>query len=145
MRIVPPINLNYDFGEYKHYNLKCKNIGEFSEGLVKVLIDNKWGYANNQGEIVIPCQYDNAGDFHENRAHVEIDHKSGYINMLGEVVIPLEYKMARIYENTTTYVVYTNFKNGVASVSKDGTLIYIDKYGHVIENITIWNNFLSIG
>ena len=55
-------------------------------------MDGKYGYINERGEMVIPCQYDSAGNFSSNGlARVKIDGKYGYINEKGEVVIPAEY------------------------------------------------------
>jgi hypothetical protein len=36
-------------------------VGSFSEGLAAVKnTDDKWGYINKDGKLVIPCQWDNA-------------------------------------------------------------------------------------
>lgn len=42
----------------------------FSEGMAAVRKDNKFGFINTKGELVIPCQYMCAGDFSEGLACV---------------------------------------------------------------------------
>lgn len=42
----------------------------FNEGLTRVLRDDKMGYANEKGQIVIPCIYDYAQWFHNGKAEV---------------------------------------------------------------------------
>lgn len=42
----------------------------FREGLTRVKQNGKMGFANNKGEIVIPCQYDYARGFHNGKAEV---------------------------------------------------------------------------
>ena len=37
-------------------------------GLSPICQNEKWGYADNSGEIVIPCKWKLAGYFHEGRA-----------------------------------------------------------------------------
>lgn len=42
--------------------------------------NNKYGYKNENGKVVIEPKYDYAYAFNENRAVVQIDLKYGYIN-----------------------------------------------------------------
>ena len=52
-----------------------------------MLIDGKWGYINQRGEVVIKPQFGDVGDFSEGLAVVQIGDKWGYINQAGEIVI----------------------------------------------------------
>jgi len=68
----------------------------FSNGLLAVLKDGKWGYINENGEEVIPSKYDWALAFSEcGLALVAIDdyenRKYGYINTKGEEIIQIKY------------------------------------------------------
>ena len=56
----------------------------------------KWGYCNDEREIVIPCEYDQTLFFQDDLAIVRKgiayeDWHYGMINTSGEVIIPLEY------------------------------------------------------
>lgn len=53
--------------------LKFNRRSDFSEGLARVEIDGKWGFINEQGELVIPCMYDEVGDFFEGFAKVKVN------------------------------------------------------------------------
>lgn len=90
---------------------------------VKVLsADNKVGYVNSDGELIIPARYENAGYFHDGLALV-IDSvgMSGYINSRGEYEILPQYKSA------------TDFLEGLAWVAEpDSALKVINKKGEVI-------------
>jgi hypothetical protein len=60
----------------------------------------KWGFATTDGNIVIPCNYEEV-DFYstDNLAMVKKGNKYGYINDKGKIVIPIEYdKCNRTYE-----------------------------------------------
>jgi|GEM_PF-2670475 len=60
----------------------------------------KWGFANIDGKIIIPCIYD-AVDFYsdDNLAKAKKTEKIGYINREGVTVIPFQYdQCTRIYE-----------------------------------------------
>ena len=56
----------------------------FSEGLLKIEQNEKYGYINEEGEIVIPCKYEDAGNFSEGVApillSVKFTDKEAYLN-----------------------------------------------------------------
>lgn len=67
--------------------------GTFHDGLALVekygeswSDDDYYGYINKQGEVVIPCKYDDAEDFKNGVAQVEKNDKKFYINTQGEKV-----------------------------------------------------------
>ena len=80
----------------------------FHDGLASVELDEKCGYINEKGEVVIPLEYETAMSFSEGLAAVTKRDKFGYINKENEVVIPFEYDAA------------TAFVDGEAKVKKDG-------------------------
>ena len=60
--------------------------------------DGKCGFADEQGNVVIPCTWKEAGDFREGLAPVCNDEeKWGYIDMEGNVVIPCEWCNANLF------------------------------------------------
>lgn len=67
--------------------LKYDEIGWPSEGLVKVRIDNKWGFINKEGKEVIPLQYNSVLSFSNDKARVSIDGENYfYIDKTGKMV-----------------------------------------------------------
>ncbi len=60
----------------------------FSEGLAAVCQGDKYGYMNENGDLIISLQYDEAEPFFCGRAKVCINKKYGYIDRNGEEVIP---------------------------------------------------------
>jgi hypothetical protein len=50
--------------------------------------NNKWGYIDQTGRLVIPFTFDSAGNFSEGLAVVNMQEKSGYIDKTGKIVIP---------------------------------------------------------
>ena len=89
----------------------------FSEGLVKVKLNGKWGFIDEGGNEVTPLKYDYAADFSEGLAAVELNGKWGYIDESGSVVIPLK------YDDTM------RFSEGIACVKLNGKWGFIDKSG----------------
>ena len=90
----------------------------FSDGLAVVSQDNKCGYINTKGELIIPCKYDEAWPFHEGMAKVMEGGKFGFINCKGELVIPCKYDYLT-----------GDFHEGLAIVESNGEYYYIDKAG----------------
>ena len=85
-------------------------------GLIPAKKDDKWGYINLKGEVVIDFLYEKAGEFSEGLAAVKQGGKGGYINEEGKVVIPLKYNSVGI------------FYDGMAQVDRG----ILDKAGRVI-------------
>ncbi|MEL6166896.1 MAG: WG repeat-containing protein, partial [Cyanobacteria bacterium J06628_3] len=67
------------------------DVGKFSHGLAKVNIEEKWGYINKSGQMVISPQFDHAGkvlSYQTNttypkvgKAWVKVGDKWGYISL----------------------------------------------------------------
>lgn len=90
----------------------------FSDGMMPVCVDGKWGYINESCDIVVKPQYGYAGEFCEGRAVVKKGDKWGYIDASGKEVIKPKY----MYANDFIY--------GVGGVNLNGNLIVIDKNGN---------------
>jgi hypothetical protein len=85
--------------------------------------NNKNGYINRKGEIIIPAQFDFTLPFSEGLAIVCISHeKCGYIDETGKFVINPQFKMA------------FRFSEGLAAVITENRLGYIDKTGNYVIN-----------
>jgi DNA-binding transcriptional regulator/RsmH inhibitor MraZ len=111
-----------------------KVISQFDErakqvsGMVWVLDEqNRIGYADKQGRLVIPPKYDwlpifpdDRHDFHDGLARVCLNNKCGYIDRTGKVVIPLKFDDAA-----------AKFSDGLAWVVINKRLGYIDRTGTV--------------
>jgi hypothetical protein len=59
------------------------NYKPISEGLVPVLLDNKWGYLNKSGAVVIPFEFDLVTNFQNGRAEVLKGANRFYIDQSG--------------------------------------------------------------
>ena len=84
--------------------------------------NDKWGFINSKGEIVIKPQFDEVNPFSEGLARVEINLKNGFIDTSGKFVIEPQY-----------YIAFS-FSEGVAAVSIEppGTWGYIDHKGNFV-------------
>lgn len=90
-------------------SLQSDRIWGFYDGLIRLYIDGKFGYADAFGNVCVPFEYENASlCFSDGLAAVCMDGKWGYVNKLGEVVVQLEYDYAY------------DFTEGLAWVKKDG-------------------------
>ncbi|WP_160715506.1 WG repeat-containing protein [Chitinophaga solisilvae] len=102
-------------------------IGSFCEGLARMEAgNNRYGYMNTHGTVVISPRFEAAGDFHEGLASVgkEIDgrRRFGFINRSGRLVIPYAYDEVK------------DFSGHRAAVSKNGVWQYISTTGHPVLN-----------
>ncbi|WP_420149476.1 WG repeat-containing protein [Spirosoma sp.] len=58
---------------------------------------DKWGFCDENKNIVIPCHYNEAGVFREGLARVQQGGQWGFINLTGDLVIPCQYNGAKSF------------------------------------------------
>ena len=93
----------------------------FKNGVIAVKKDNKWGYINPSGKVVLDFYYDSAFNFTDNKlALVGKNGKFGYINKKGNYVI------APVYESAFS------FDGDVAIVCKNGKFGAINSKGETV-------------
>jgi hypothetical protein len=92
-------------------------VDPFSDGLAEVIQDDKYGFIDRTGKVVIPLEYEDAYDFKEGFAPVKKGGKWGYIDKANKTVVPFEYDSA------------ATFSNGFAWVQKGDKRGYIGKSG----------------
>jgi len=92
----------------------------FSEGLGRIKVGDKWGFIDKTGKIVIEPQFIEAGDFSDGLAPVEANGKWGFIDKNGKKAIELQFSFAGV------------FSQGVAFVGHQGKIACIDKSGKVL-------------
>ena len=97
--------------EKLHYDY----VGSFRHGLACVRLDNKWGYVDQIGTLIIPFIYEYATIFTQGLASVKKNNKWGCIDRSGKVIIPF------LYEYIDT------FSQGLARVKYEGKWAVIDK------------------
>ncbi len=85
-----------------------------------VKVAGKYGYADENNQVVISPKYDRAKPFSFDRAKVFAKGKYGFIDRAGDEVIPLVYDKADDFKGNTTEVVL------------NGEVFIIDIYGRII-------------
>ena len=131
------ISVRYEDGTYGYINYSGKEIGgrysytdKLSCGRGLVVKDNKVGYVNNKGELVIPCQFgmtDKKGTNYSN----------SYFHFFGStafVTNNLYFAMIDTTGKQLTPFKYDGFESGKYGGEIDaklnGTIVYLDKLGN---------------
>lgn len=91
-----------------------------SQGRVAFERNDKTGYLDLQGHVIIPATYDGGLEFSEGFAAVEKADKWGYIDRAGQLVIPIKYETAG------------RFGNGLAAVKTGERSGFINKAGQFV-------------
>jgi len=113
------------FIDNKEVNLNL-NISEhlpFVVNLLKIKVNDKYGFINTHGEVIIKIEYDYVSSFINGLALVIKDEKKGFINTKGEVIGKIKYDEIRSYSE------------GFALVKKDSKWGIINAKGEVIGKI----------
>lgn len=116
----------------------CSNIGDFHEGRAWFCKNEKFGFVDKMGNMIVPAKYDDVADFKEGRAWVanrgeDDQYRCGYIDLEGKEVIPVKYKVSSV-EGANKI----SFSEGLAAVpmrtdNYDSPIYgYIDKMGNEV-------------
>ena len=105
----------------------------FSEGLLLFRTeDNKWGYCDKKGEVVIAPVYDYAFDFQEGLAVVgkdgdkpESDPSYSVIDKKGETLFKIK--------EGSQLISYSGFSNGYLLLKEDDRIVLCDKKGEIVK------------
>jgi hypothetical protein len=73
-----------DIKDFKLYDRMGFGLETFSDGLIPVEHNDKWGYLNKDGQLAIPAKYDEATGFGSGHAVVTLNKKIYIINTRGE-------------------------------------------------------------
>ncbi len=77
--------------------------------------NGKYGFKDENGNVVIPAKYDGAEDFSDGLAAVKVNYKWGFIDKNGNMVIP------------TQYIIVLGFTEGLTGVKVNDKWGFIDK------------------
>lgn len=114
---------------------------EFHDGLAQVNKNDKYGFINKSGQLVIPLQFEYALDFNKGLAKVYKNNKCGFINTKGELVIPL------ILNDTRYYNWYSHQEVELIQNGKKG-LLFIDEGTYIPceydEIVQIYNKWVMV-
>ena len=97
----------------------------FTDTLLIFIENEKYGICNINANPILTANYEFIGKLIDNRAIIVDKGKIGYVNENGAIIIPPSYE---VYPN---YQSYSNFKNGLAKVRKNGKAGLIDINGKV--------------
>ena len=121
MRAVEDPNENFfdkcDIVEYNEYVDDCSGGGLFPK-----CIHEKWGFVNENNELIIPAKFDAVGCYSDGLFAAKIKDKWGFINKKVQTVIPFKYNNV------------DRFSEGLVAVRMGKKWGYIDNKGKVIIN-----------
>lgn len=101
----------------------------FSEGLARFKENDKYGFIDETGKIVIKPTFDSVVWFSEELARVYINNKSGFINKTGEIVVQPLYDNCRDFANGFAFV---GIENGSDELGLPAYKVgFIDKTGKI--------------
>ncbi len=124
--------------ENKNRDTEQKGTGAklFSMGLVPVKIGGAYGYADEQGEVVIAPEFISAGPFAENsNGYAAVgDGSYRYINEKGESVISADFDTSTAFSDKGTAVV-SSIENGYHLIDSYGRNMFDSGFAY-ISNIT---------
>lgn len=92
----------------------------YAEGLAPVIKNDRYGYVNESGKIIIPIIYQEAYPFSDGLALYRQNDKYGYLNTSGKVAIEPQYTDA------------WGFWEGRAKIQQNGKYGFIDTKGKVV-------------
>src|SRR5215472_12806988 len=95
-------------------------LAQNSRDPLPVQVNDKYGFIDSTGKIVIPAEYDFAWGFSEGMASAWKGRQAGYIDSSGKFIIPAQFQYAR------------GFSQGLAEVELGEEWGYINKQGNFV-------------
>ncbi|CAM3880111.1 WG repeat-containing protein [Pseudomonas wadenswilerensis] len=96
----------------------------YHEGMAAVRINNKWGYMDRKGQLVIPTLYKRPGPFSDGLAGVCLTYSEcGYIDTRGRTVVPFDYDWVEGFDEA---------KDGLTVVAKGNLFGMINRKGEQV-------------
>ncbi len=89
-----------------------QNEVEYGNSLIRIFSENKVGFIDTSGKVVIPAKFANVYEFSEGLAAARVDGTFGFINTKGDFVIKPKYDFVQKFKNGAA-VVYLNGKTGL--------------------------------
>lgn len=92
--------------------------------------DNRWGFIDSTGKVVIPLEFDSANEFHEGLALVTTGKQKAFIDTSGRVVIKPQFDLVDDFSEglAAVNIGQTRIPN-VGLIGNPGKWGYIDKTG----------------
>ena len=109
MRYVPTATAS---AEAYSYSISIAKEFQLSEGLLGICRDDKFGFVDARGSLVIVNRYDSVADFHEGLAPVKLIGKWGFLNQQDQLVIQPNYESVSSFCKGYS-IVKRNGKTGV--------------------------------
>ena len=88
--------------------------------LFHIVVDNKWGFIDKVGNLVVETHFDDVGRFLEGMCSVKLENNWGFINSKGETVI------------NPCFEDVGDFREGMAAVKSDEKWGFIDTEGELV-------------
>jgi hypothetical protein len=95
--------------------------GPICNGIIRVLLNHKWGFIDTTGNVIVPPKYNEVTNFSDGVARVRNGRKWGLIDTSGAIIIKVECDFIG------------NFIDGVAKVMIDGQEYYTNTKGIRVE------------
>jgi hypothetical protein len=114
------VQFKTDFPDYPFLNTLEQEQSLLNTSLFPFKRDDRYGFMDRTGAVVIDPQFDQLGFFYEGLATAVKDARYGYVDKLGSVVIPFRFESA------------SDFEGGRAIVQENGLYGVIDRIGNYI-------------
>ena len=99
---------------------ECDRLSDFDGGFARAFKDGKWGYLDEEYNVVIPFEYDAPiFPFCDSIACVCKKDKAGFIDKANNIVIPFEYSAAHPFHEGLAAVMNANWKWGFINRQND--------------------------
>lgn len=137
MSLLTALMLLFSFAVAEDH--RYDNISFYGEsGMWPVQRDGLWGFVDQHGELIIPCEWEVVGMVVNGRAPVCKDGKWGAIDRAGKLIVPCEWTMLFVHEDGGFIVNDDGYEGALAA---DGTLVIpcgqYDSVGTVIDGVRL--------
>ena len=132
--------------QFKNKNYKC--MGNFSGGLVKIKEGFFWGFANKNGDKIMPTIYQFVSDFNDGLCRVSVNSTELppflFLNNLGNVVFKTDHFINDFHEGLALVQINEGSKSHVGYMNKEGNLSIPTRYRLINGRGDFHNGFAKV-
>lgn len=113
------------------FSQEATEMGYFSEGLASFKQDERWGFVDSLGKVVVPPRFLSVRPFREGLAAVFDGRYWGYVNSQGQLEIACQYNRAGHFSQGMAHVVNQHKRHGV--IDPKGNWLILPEYHQASE------------
>jgi hypothetical protein len=95
-----------------------------AQNFLPIKVDNKWGFIDSTGKVLIEPKYSHVGEFYQNSCNVCEAYNCGLLNSKGELLVPIQFQSVKVLNDSIYIVCSKDQKYGIYNSKLDSVQFF---------------------